>query len=166
MVESRYQDFTLEAMVADVRGGARAHAVSGRLGGREAPARNHHPITVLQLELDPGSSYPVTLPADDRAFLYVRSGRLGVDGREELRAGSVGWSDPVGAPGTASTLELRAEEGDEPVRLLLASGAPIGEPVVARGPFVMNSQTEIAQAFDDYRRGRFGPIPRLARVGA
>ncbi len=72
----------------------------------------------------------------------------------------------MGPAGTDSTLELRAPDGDEPTRLLLASGAPIGEPVVARGPFVMNSDTEILQAFEDYRRGRFGPIPRLARVGA
>ena len=165
MVESRYQDFTLESMLADVRTGARAHAVSGRLGGVEAPARNHHPITVLQLEIEPGATYPVTLPAQDRAFLYVRTGRVAADG-VDLGAGTVGWSDPVGTTGAESSLELRSPEGDEPARLLLASGAPIGERVVARGPFVMNSDTEILQAFEDYRRGRFGPIPRLARVDA
>jgi redox-sensitive bicupin YhaK (pirin superfamily) len=39
------------------------------------------------------------------------------------------------------------------------SSAPIGEPVVAGGPFVMNTREEIAQAFADYRRGLFGPVP-------
>jgi redox-sensitive bicupin YhaK (pirin superfamily) len=48
---------------------------------------------------------------------------------------------------------------------VLFSGRPIGERVVARGPFVMNTDAEIVQAFGDYRTGRFGPIPRLARVG-
>ena len=167
MVESRYQDFSLDAMLHDTRGGARAHVVSGRLGERVAPAQNHHPITVLQLELEPGSAYPVALPAEDRAFFYVRTGRLTAgDLATPLDAGTVAWSDPVGPTGETSGLELRAPEGDEPTHVVIASGAPIGERVVARGPFVMNSETQILEAFDDYRNGRFGPIPRLARVSA
>jgi redox-sensitive bicupin YhaK (pirin superfamily) len=67
--------------------------------------------------------------------------------------------------GATSTLPLRVPEQTEvPARVLLASGAPLGEPVVARGPFVMNTEAQIIEAFADFRRGRFGPMPRLARV--
>lgn len=167
MVESRYQDFTPAEMASFVERGVSVHAVSGRLGDQQAPAVNHWPITGLQLTIEPGSSFEAELPAGDRGFLYVRSGRLlaGDDGFE-IAAGSVAWSDPVGGTGEASFLPLRAPEtSDEPTRIVLFSGQPIGERVVARGPFVMNTEAQIMEAFGDYRSGKFGPIPRLARVG-
>lgn len=47
---------------------------------------------------------------------------------------------------------------------MLYSGQPIGEPVVLGGPFVMNTQAEIAAAFADFQRGAFGPVPRMMRL--
>jgi redox-sensitive bicupin YhaK (pirin superfamily) len=159
MVESQYRDFTLDAMAVDgTAPGVAVHAV---------PA--HRPVTVQQLLVEPGRTHDVVLPAGDRAFLYLRTGVLEVaDVTGRLRAGEVAWSDPVGTADERSVLSLRVPEdgGDEPARLLLAAGAPLRERVVARGPFVMNSEAEIAEAYADFRAGRFGPMPRLARVTA
>ena len=44
---------------------------------------------------------------------------------------------------------------DEPVRFLLISGRPIGEPVAWYGPIVMNTQEELQIAFDEYSKGTF-----------
>ena len=44
---------------------------------------------------------------------------------------------------------------EDPVRFLLVSGKPIGEPVAWRGPIVMNTQEELTIAFDEYQRGTF-----------
>ena len=56
-----------------------------------------------------------------------------------------------------SRVELKA--GQEPVRLLLLQARPIKEPVVQYGPFVMNTQKEIYEAYADYRKDQFGGWP-------
>ena len=56
-------------------------------------------------------------------------------------------------------MALELVNGDEVSELLVLQGRPIGEPVVQYGPFVMNSQAEIAQTLADYRRTQFGGWP-------
>ena len=166
MVDARYQDFTPADMVRVGDDRARLDLVSGRAGEVAGPAANHHAITGGRVTVEPGSTLTVPLPAEDRAFLYVLTGALVVgDDPEPVRGGEVAWSDPVAAGDAAdSTLVLRAPEGDELVETVLFSGRPIGEPVVARGPFVMNTEAEIVEAFHDFRSGRFGDVPVLARL--
>jgi redox-sensitive bicupin YhaK (pirin superfamily) len=45
-----------------------------------------------------------------------------------------------------------------PLEVLLIAGMPLNEPIARYGPFVMNTEAEIHQAFEDYRRGRMGAI--------
>jgi redox-sensitive bicupin YhaK (pirin superfamily) len=81
--------------------------------------------------------------------------------------GHVLWLDyPLAARGDPRVDPLRLE-ADVPARVLVVSGEPIGEPVVAYGPFVMNSEEEIRQAYLDFHRGVFGgPTPAAKRLGA
>jgi redox-sensitive bicupin YhaK (pirin superfamily) len=162
MVETRYQDLRAPAQPAAVGPGTRTSVISGSAAAVTGPAANHWPVTGLQVTVEPGSAVTHRLPAADRAFLYVLAGRLTAAGRP-LRTGQVAWSDPAGSTGD-STLDLRAPDGDEVTRLILFSGRPIKEPVAAGGPFVMNTRAEIEQAFRDFHAGKFGPIPRQARL--
>ena len=57
----------------------------------------------------------------------------------------------------AALSEVMARAPNKPMRALLFAGRPLHEPVVARGPFVMNTEAEIEQAYVDYRAGRLWP---------
>ena len=65
---------------------------------------------------------------------------------------------------TASVIDLSGRDGDQPSTVMVFSGEPIGQPVAMGGPFVMNTKAEITQAFNDFHSGKFGAIPRRARL--
>jgi quercetin 2,3-dioxygenase len=172
MTETRYQDLRAGTQGVLAAPGAQVSVISGTAGGPAStgsaspvtgPAKNHWPITGLRITIEPGSTFTQRLPAHDRAFLYVLSGRVRVAGRP-LSAGEVAWSDPVGRTQQSSTLELHAPPGDEVAKLILFAGQPIGDPVSVGGPFVMNTRAEITQAFNDFHSGKFGQVPRHARL--
>ncbi|MCX4461031.1 hypothetical protein OG585_48240 (plasmid) [Streptomyces sp. NBC_01340] len=113
--------------------------------------------------MDPGTTYSQLLPVDHRAFAFVLDGRPWI-GHRLVEKDQIAWSDPVAQGGEGSMLPLRTPDGDQQTRIMLFAGRPLGELVVAGGPFVMNSRDEIEQAFRDFRSGKFGPVPRAARL--
>ena len=163
MVDTGYQDLRAGTRPVIDRDGVRIDLLSGTVDGVAGSASNHHPIHGSIVTLEPNRRLDLELPAEDRAFLHVLTGEVIAGGRA-IRAGETGWSDPVEGTG-ASVIDLATGDGDRRSVVMVYSGRPIGEPVVMGGPFVMNSKAEIAQAFADFRTGKFGQIPRQARLG-
>jgi quercetin 2,3-dioxygenase len=162
MADTRYQDLRAGSRPVIERDGARIDLISGDVDGTAGPALNTWPITGTLITLDPNRSLEHLLPGRDRAFFYVLCGEVAVAGHP-VRAGRIAWSDPV--PHTAaSVITLATGDGDTPSVVMVYSGQPIGQPVVMGGPFVMNTKTEITQAFQDFHSGTFGDIPRQARL--
>jgi quercetin 2,3-dioxygenase len=162
MVDTRYQDLRAVARPVIGRAGVSIDLISGAAGGLRGPALNNWPINGAIVTLEPNASFKHELPGRDRAFFYVLSGEVTVAGRLIL-AGQIAWSEPV--PWSDSSLvHLTTRDGDHPSVVMAYSGPPIGQPVVMGGPFVMNTQAEIQQAFRDFHAGRFGDVPRLPRV--
>jgi redox-sensitive bicupin YhaK (pirin superfamily) len=108
----------------------------------------------LDLELPAGRGYAASLPAGHNAFVYVYDGALEVgERRVVVPKGRMGilTTDPA-----ADGVVLAAAE---PSRALLLAGAPLHEPLVQYGPFVMNTAGEIRQALEDAAAGRLGAAP-------
>ena len=155
MSKARYADQrTSEAPVVSGPGWE-VCVYAGRQGETVQPAGSSYPIALCIATLQPGADCALEIGADERGFLYVLEGSAQVGADETpLQAGQIAWFDPSGdASGDPDRLVLRAAE--KPFRAALFSGRPIDEPVVAYGPFVMNTQAEIRQAFADYQNGVF-----------
>ena len=124
--------------------------IAGEFAGRQGPARTHTPINVWDLRLVQGGQARLALPVGHTAALVALRGTVMVNGQQSLREAQMLHLDREG-----DVLEIEASSD---AVLLFLGGEPIDEPIVGSGPFVMNSQAEIVQAFDDFSSGRFGRI--------
>ena len=147
-----YQEI-LDASIprVDLPGGAAsARVIAGELAGAKGPARTFTPIHVWDLRFSSDAPTEITLPDGWTTALVVRHGSLRANGGEAIGAMEVGLFDRTGV-----RIEIQAAPG---VTALLLSGAPIDEPIVGHGPFVMNRVEEIREAIEDYRSGRMGHL--------
>jgi redox-sensitive bicupin YhaK (pirin superfamily) len=159
MTPPRYQDIRAEqvALVRSADGGALLRIIAGAVAGHVGPGSTHTPIAVVHATVAPGAELTVPWAPDFNALVYVLDGHgtLGPE-RRPIHSGQ------LGVLGTGDVVTFRADEpgGDTaPVELLLLGGRPIREPIAWYGPFVMNTQDELAQAFEDFQAGRLGTIP-------
>ncbi|MFC4472852.1 pirin family protein [Streptomyces xiangluensis] len=159
---TRYQDLTVSGRPIIEGDGTRVDLISGEVAGIAGPAVNEWPISGAIITLEPGRRLDHLVPGRDRAFLYVLTGSLTIGG-SSVAEGQIAWTDPV--PGAVvSSIALEADDGGAPSTVMVYSGEPIREPVFIGGPFVMNSQSQIDQAFRDFHSGKFGEVPRQARL--
>ena len=126
--------------------------IAGDYAGHTGPAHTFTPIQVWDMRLKQGKSAELSLPEGWNTLLIVLHGTVMVNGSTLAREAQLVVFD---RPGTT----LRIEANND-ATLLLLSGEPIDEPIVGYGPFVMNSEQEIAQAISDFNSGHFGQIPR------
>jgi redox-sensitive bicupin YhaK (pirin superfamily) len=160
MIAPRYQDIgsSQQVLLSSPDGGALFRVIAGDLDGHRGPGSTHSPMAMVHATLSPGAAARLPWRPDFNALVYVLSGNgtVGAEGRP-VRAGQLvvhGDGDQLMMAADA-TQEVRTPALD----VLILGGRPIGEPVFAYGPFVMNTRDEVAQAFEDYQAGRLGTIP-------
>lgn len=154
MVAPRYQEIPSERIptAATSDGKVRVKVIAGEALGVKAAIETRTPILYQHFTLEPGGSIVQPVPAGYRVFAYglQGTGRYGEERRTIGAQSMVIFSDD----GDSVTLAA----GDEPLDVLLIGGAPLNEPIVRHGPFVMNTEDEIRQAIVDYQAGRMGEI--------
>jgi len=153
MVEPRTQNLVAASLPLRREHGAEIRVFSGRSGDVIAPTKNYSPVTMLEVRLEAGAHIRQEVPADYNAFLVVLEGDGLIGGDQApARGGEVVWLTRTDDDGLS---EVTIAGGTAPLRVLFFAGRPLREPVVARGPFVMNTEEQIRQASIDYREGRF-----------
>ncbi len=152
MTAPRYQGLRGDQIpVAEADGGkARVHVIAGAWGGIAGPVTSITGNFMSVIEAKAGARLEVHGLDRRSVFLYVVSGAMRVNGREAPPFHLVTLS----TPGDDLSLDASSD-----ARLLFGHGDPIGEPVAAHGPFVMNTVDEIRQAIADYQAGKFGVVP-------
>jgi redox-sensitive bicupin YhaK (pirin superfamily) len=126
--------------------------IAGEFDGVKGPARTFTAIDVWDMRLNAGRSVTLDLHAGRNTALVVLRGTVRINATEVAREGQLALFERDGT-------QLRLEASDDAMVLLL-SGEPIDEPIVGHGPFVMNTEQEIHQAFADYQSGQFGQMQR------
>ncbi|MBS1181684.1 MAG: Pirin domain protein [Proteobacteria bacterium] len=159
MTEPRYtgvQKADIPALSIAAGNGA-LHLISGEFAGETGPIKSLTEVFMSVIELKAGAKAALQVEKGRRVFLYIVDGRV----------------DVAGTPVDKWTLVELTDDADifvvgaaDDAVLLFGHGTPIGEPVVAGGPFVMNTIEEIKQAFADYRDGKFGDPTKLGEVGS
>lgn len=153
MTEPRYQDLLAANMPVRHEPGVEIRVFSGASGDVKAPTLNYAQVKLLDIRMQPDARLTEVLPPDYNGFVLVLEGAAEVgDDRTPVSAGQLAWLTRD-ADQAASELTLHA--AGKPVHALLVAGRPLGEPVAAGGPFVMNTPEQVEQAYRDFRNGTF-----------
>ncbi len=157
MINPRYQEVPNSQIPKAIStdGLVQVTVIAGEAMGEKSVIETRTPIIYLHYRIEPGGVATQHVPSAYNAFAYVVEGNGGFGGEGEL-AGD-------------GQMVMFAQDGDEvrienptdaraALEVLLIAGIPLNEPVARYGPFVMNTQTEIRQAIEDYQQGRMGAI--------
>lgn len=151
MTDPKYQEYRNADLPREIRGddcsiivvaGTTSRGTAGAVTAAATDAR------YLDIQLDDAAVFDEPLPVSHNAMLYVVDGAITVGADDTLRV-------PAGRMvllGDGDTVRIRANHGA--ARVLLIAGRALHEPVVRAGPFVMNTNQELQQAFADFRSGR------------
>lgn len=148
MCTPAYQDIAPDAIPLFEPGdGNRVKILAGRYAGVAGPVQAGATAPLyLDIHLVPQTQIAIPIETGHAAFAYVYEG-VAVAGSKPLGKGELGLL------GDGDRLTLRT--GNDAARLLVVAGKPLREPIAKYGPFVMNTEAELHQAFADYRAGRF-----------
>jgi quercetin 2,3-dioxygenase len=147
MIRPRYQGVTAADIPSAKGPGWKARVVAGEVIGVSGPVKEiaANPV-YLEVAMEIEAKFNLSVPEGHTALVYVFDGK-DIFGGQEVAAVK------MAVFGKGDQIEILT--GDMPVRLMLITGAPIGEPIVPYGPFVMNTRAEIQQALTDLRNGTF-----------
>ena len=149
MAKPNYIGLQKEAIpvVTEDDGKVKVNVISGNWRDTEGPIPSLSDIHMASIEMQAGGSFTTSIAADRNIFFYVVRGAVKVNGERAEKLHLVEF--------TNDSKELKVEALEDSY-ILLGHAKPFNEPVVSHGPFVMNTEAEIHEAFRDYQAGKMG----------
>jgi redox-sensitive bicupin YhaK (pirin superfamily) len=141
--EPRYVGLQKDEIASFENGGVTVNLISGDWSGHRGPIESLTDVHMMTIALMAGSRIVLPAPRGRNVFFYVVRGKLTIGQAFHL----IDWNDD------GDEIEVEAMTDSF---VLFGHAKPYGEPVVAHGPFVMNTREEIVQAIRDYQMGKFG----------
>ncbi|XP_078415653.1 pirin [Cetorhinus maximus] len=152
MVAPHYQELLSKTIPKPSRNGTTVAVISGEALGTKSQVYTHTPMMYLDFTLEKGARHIQPVPKGWTAFIYTLAGYVHMGPDKDQRR-----IEPHHVAIIDDGENVQMENKDHEVaRFVLIAGEPINEPIVKHGPFVMNSQEEIAEALEDYRTGKNG----------
>ncbi len=151
MTEPKYQDISAEQIPNIQKDFGSIKIISGQYENTSGPGKSFTPFTYFDVNLEASSSFTYSVPVDQNTMVYQIDGssKFSNDGQNQtLKPYDLGLL----SEGT----EIKIKSTEKGSRFLFLSAQVINEPVARGGPFVMNTKTEIMQAFQDYQNGKIG----------
>ena len=130
--------------------GGSVRVIAGEYRGQKGPAKTFTPINLWDVDLHAGKSVDFPLPTGHTSISLLLSGEVNANGGSDVVEGDLAI---FAQPGDGIAVKAKTD-----AKLLVMDGEPITEPVVGRGPFVMNTHAEIERAFEEYQLGLMGKI--------
>jgi redox-sensitive bicupin YhaK (pirin superfamily) len=151
MTDPRYQEIPAEEIpIAEVAPGTRVKVIAGKVAATVGPIIDvgTEPL-YLDVVMQAGAGFEHRVPAGHQAMLVTYEGRVlvGADADPQTLQ-----KLELGILQRGELVQVRAAQ--EPARMLLIAGRPLGEPIARYGPFVMNTRAQLQQAFEDFGAGR------------
>jgi len=152
MSAPKYQAIANDQMTKVVLedGKSYVEVIAGKFKDQVGPAKTFTEVHLQNAILAKGMKVDFDFPATQNTFMIVIEGSITVNGDAHV---AVDHFVEMDKKGNSFTIEAT-----EDAKVLVASGEPIGEPIAAHGPFVMNTRDELVQAFNDYNDGKFGQL--------
>ena len=146
-----YQDITeaQQTTLPFADGSGFAKIIAGELAGAKGPAKHFSPLFLYKLEFTQAGSFSFTVPEDWNTAL------LAINGEVEIAHKKLPEHHLALCANDGNKVTLKASKY---AHILALGGKPLNEPIATYGPFLMNTQEEIRQAFTDFQMGKFGEL--------
>ena len=162
--DPRYQDIRAGevALATSSDAGVLVRVIAGELDAQDGtlggPGATYTPMTLVHATVEPGAQLELPWPVEYNALVYALGGR-GTVGTDKHPI-AMGQSAVLGSGDFLSVAADPKQDGRTPaLDVIVVGGKPIREPLAWAGPFVMNTKSEVMQAYEDFQKGRFGHIP-------
>lgn len=152
MSQPKYQAIANNAMGKFTLAGSHSYVevIAGSYNGVKGPAATFSEVHLYNAVIEKDKSFEFSFPAIHNTFLIVIEGEISINGTQLVPVDHF-----VQFKNEGTHFEIKASAD---AKVLIGSGMPIGEPIAAHGPFVMNTREELVEAFNDYNEGKFGVL--------